>query len=249
MNLISDSLGVRCDYCHVQEKPDLAKTPSNVGGWLWDRDDKAPKRAAREMMRMVVELNAKSFRRESRVTCHTCHRGSVRPERTPPLPPPLAGSARTPQPPSLPSAERVWANYVNAVGPAETVARAGATILSGWDERPEGRYGRIEITVAGSDRYRITLSTPTGTTDQGLSGDLAWVATGDRVQQLTAPADVARMRHVAMRYRPVKARPDNLQVVGIDRISDGDAYVATGRIDAITTETLYFDIVTGLLRR
>ena len=54
MNLVADSLGVRCDDCHVQATPDLTKTPSNVGGWVWDRDDKPKKRTALEMMRMVV---------------------------------------------------------------------------------------------------------------------------------------------------------------------------------------------------
>src|SRR4051794_6963617 len=57
MNLLADSLGVRCDYCHVQVKPDLTKTPSNVGGWVWASDDKPQKQTAREMMRMVVDLN------------------------------------------------------------------------------------------------------------------------------------------------------------------------------------------------
>jgi len=33
MNLLADSLGVRCDYCHVQVSPNLTRTPSNVGGW------------------------------------------------------------------------------------------------------------------------------------------------------------------------------------------------------------------------
>jgi len=249
MNLLADSLGVRCDYCHVQAAPDLTKTPSNGGGWLWDRDDKLPKKKAREMMRMVIELNDGRFRGESRVTCFTCHRGSTQPSRTPPLPPAVAGVARTPVPPPLPSADRVWTTYVNAVGQPETLARAGATVISGWDDRPEGRYGKVEIAVAGSDRYRITLSTPAGPTNQGLSGDIAWVATGDRVQQISTPADVARMRRIAMRYRPVKERPSNLQVVGIERVADRDVYVATGRIDAITTQTLYFDVSTGLLRR
>lgn len=31
MSLHSDSLGVRCDYCHVRAKPDFSKTPSNAG--------------------------------------------------------------------------------------------------------------------------------------------------------------------------------------------------------------------------
>src|SRR4051794_40417353 len=47
MNLISTSMGVRCDYCHVQATPDLSRTPSNLGGWVWDRDGKQTKRRAR----------------------------------------------------------------------------------------------------------------------------------------------------------------------------------------------------------
>jgi Photosynthetic reaction centre cytochrome C subunit len=249
MNLVADSLGVRCDYCHVQTAPDLTKTPSNVGGWVWGRDDKPAKEVAREMMRMVIDLNAGRFRGESRVTCYTCHRGSPQPARTPPLPPTLTGSARTAAPPLLPSADRVWSNYVNGVGRAEALARAAGTVISGWDDRPEGRYGKLEIIVGGPDRYRATVSTANGATSQGLDRDIAWVAADGRVQRFSAPADVARMRRIAMRYRPVKERPSNLQVVGIERFADRDVYVAIGRIDDITTQTLYFDVVTGLLRR
>jgi hypothetical protein len=66
MNLVATSLGVHCDYCHVQATPDLSRTPSNAGGWVWDRDDKQTKRRAREMMKMVVSLNASAFKRERR---------------------------------------------------------------------------------------------------------------------------------------------------------------------------------------
>jgi len=249
MNLIAESLGVRCDYCHVQEGPDLTKTPSNVGGWKWDRDDKPQKRTALEMMRMVVDLNAGRFRGQPRITCYTCHRGTRQPARTLPQPPLAAGSARIPASVPLPSADRVWTNYVNAVGQADPLAPAGGIVVSGYDERSEGRYGKVEITVAGPDRYRLTLSTAAGPTNQGLDGDGAWVVSGDRVVRLSAPADLARMRRIARRYLPVKERPSDLKVVGVERLADGDAYVATGRIDAITTETMYFDVVTGLLRR
>jgi hypothetical protein len=247
MNLLADSLGVRCDYCHVQVGADLAKTPSNVGGWAWERDDKPQKRTARAMMRMVIDLNAGRFNGESRVTCYTCHRGSTLPARTPPLPPP-AGSATTTAPLPLPSADRVWTNYVNAVGRDDSVADGTATIISGWDDRPEGRYGKVEIVVAGSDRYRATVSTPDGTSSQGLDGETGWVATNDHVQRLSG-GDVGRLRRLAMRYRPVKERPAKLQVIGVERFADRDAYIATARIDPITTWTLYFDVVTGLLRR
>src|SRR5262245_3770848 len=200
MNLLADSLGVHCDYCHVQVSPNFTKTPSNVGGWVWDRDDKPPKRTAREMMRMVIDLNAGPLQGKSSITCYSCHRGSTQPVRTPPLPP-RPDMTTTPAAPTLPSADRLWTNYVNAVGPTDSLARAAGTIISGWDDRPESRYGRIEIALAGADRYRATLSTPDGTTIQGLNGDTGWVATNDRVQRLSA-ADVARLRRVAMRYRP-----------------------------------------------
>jgi hypothetical protein len=248
MNLLADALGVRCDYCHVQESPNLTRTPSNVGGWVWARDDKPQKRKAREMMQMVVELNATRFGGEHRVTCYTCHHGSTQPARTPPLPPPATGSARTPAPTPLPSADRVWTTYVNAVGQTGPASPGTGTIFSGWDDRPEGRYSKIEIVVT-ADRYRLTLSNAEGTTIQGLDSAGAWVVTSSGVQRLSTPGDVSRMRQIAMRYRPLKNRPANLQVVGVDRVDGRDAYVATARIDSITTWTAYFDAVTGLLRR
>jgi hypothetical protein len=246
MNLLADSLGVRCDYCHVQVTPNLARTPSNVGGWAWDRDDKPPKRTAREMMQMVIDLNANSFKGAPRVTCYTCHRGATKPGRTPPLPP-AAGSATTPAAVTLPSADRVWTNYVNAVGTVEAAAPGTGTVISGWDDRPEGRYGKVDIVFSGTDRYRATVSTADGSTSQGLDGDGVWVATNDRVQR--PPGSVERVRRLAMRYWPVKQRPADLQVVGVERIADRDTYVATAKLDPITTWTLYFDVVTGLLRR
>ena len=248
MNLVSTSLGVHCDHCHVQATPDYSRTPSNAGGWVWDRDDKESKRRARDMMKMVVELNASRFGGESKVTCFTCHRGAMQPSRLPTLPPPAPGSARTPAPTPLPTADRVLAAYLVAVGRVDGPAGTGMSIR-GWDERPEGRYGKFEIIVAGSDRYRIVLTTPEATTSQGLAGDLAWAATNAGVQRLASPADLARMRRIAMRYRPVKEQPQNLKVIGIARVDDHDAYVLQARLDSVTTQTSFFDAVTGLLRR
>jgi hypothetical protein len=246
MNLVAESLGVRCEYCHVQATPDFSKTPANLGGWVWDRDDKPQKRTARQMMQMVVDLNAGPFKGESRITCYTCHRGSPRPARTLPLPP--AGGATPAAALALPSADSIWANYVRAVGQVDGAVPGTGTMISGWDERSEGRYGKVEIVLAGTDRYRATVTTPEVTSRQGLDGEVGWLATNDRVQRLSG-SDLARLRRISMRYRPLKERPANLQIVGVERVADRDVYVATARIDPITTSTLYFDVVTGLLRR
>ncbi|HKR66749.1 MAG TPA: c-type cytochrome [Thermoanaerobaculia bacterium] len=67
----SRALGVGCDHCHVEER--------------WDADDKRPKRAAREMIMLVNDINAKLETMEDidntepAVNCTTCHRGYVKP--------------------------------------------------------------------------------------------------------------------------------------------------------------------------
>src|SRR5919106_2127553 len=61
MNFVGDSLNVNCDHCHVKG----AKNPqTGEDTWLWERDDKKEKAVARDMMRMVLDLNRSMFKRE-----------------------------------------------------------------------------------------------------------------------------------------------------------------------------------------
>lgn len=67
----SQSLGIGCDYCHVEDR--------------WDADEKRPKRAAREMIQLVNDINDKLGQMEeidtdeATINCTTCHRGYVKP--------------------------------------------------------------------------------------------------------------------------------------------------------------------------
>jgi len=74
MEFIAASLGVRCDHCHVL---------GPQGGF--DKDEKKEKDTARDMMRMVNDINTRAFEGRQRVGCATCHHGRTPPERTPPL--------------------------------------------------------------------------------------------------------------------------------------------------------------------
>ena len=114
MNFVGDSLGVSCDHCHVKG----AKNPQTGDDtWVWEKDDKKEKLVAREMMRMVLDLNQNTFKREAAVTCYTCHRGSTRPERMVPLPPrdfiKEALQTLQTQKKVLPSAPEVVARYLH----------------------------------------------------------------------------------------------------------------------------------------
>lgn len=75
-----ESLGVQCNYCHVQDK--------TTQKYDYASDAIPEKDTARAMMRMTIELNKKYFFKTnpmigdkvSVVTCYTCHRGNAVPK-------------------------------------------------------------------------------------------------------------------------------------------------------------------------
>jgi tetratricopeptide (TPR) repeat protein len=81
MRGIASGLGVSCDHCHA---PFADTTVTRLD---YASDAKATKRVAREMMRMVSDINRKvdralpdSARRTVAVQCITCHRAATRPQ-------------------------------------------------------------------------------------------------------------------------------------------------------------------------
>jgi photosynthetic reaction center cytochrome c subunit len=75
MRNFTQSLGVRCDFCHVP--PDMSS------------DDKPQKVTARTMLTMVHDINTKLGATDEKqvVTCYTCHRGKNMPDTAPPANP------------------------------------------------------------------------------------------------------------------------------------------------------------------
>src|SRR6185436_21117271 len=82
MRIIAASLGVRCEVCHVQVVgPDGRQQDDNAA------DDKETKKTAREMMKMVNDINdkyliagmGKNLSDRQRVSCETCHHGLSKP--------------------------------------------------------------------------------------------------------------------------------------------------------------------------
>jgi hypothetical protein len=79
MRSFAGSLGVRCTYCHPGESPDT------LDGVDFTSDELKHKTIAREMMKMVGEINdrlvpAAGMKSPMRVRCVTCHRGVTEPE-------------------------------------------------------------------------------------------------------------------------------------------------------------------------
>lgn len=90
MQSFNRSLGVKCDYCHVDDK---------------SSDEKPEKNIARNMMKMLTSLHQSGkdyFPGDgaAKVTCWTCHRGSAKIELpAPPAPPQGQGGGGGQKPP------------------------------------------------------------------------------------------------------------------------------------------------------
>jgi hypothetical protein len=244
MNEMATSLGVTCEHCHVRATPN----PNTVnGGWVWDRDDKPAKAVGRRMLKMVRDLNAANFNGRSEVTCFTCHRGSLRPQRLPPLPP---TQTTPPASPALPSAAEVIASYKAAVGEA-AAAKFATTLLVATDERSENRRGSVEVQIKQAGKTRMTVRLPDqGEVVQAIDGDTAWVTSQAGTRVLRAE-EVPNIRRATARFAAVKVvdSPDALRVRGIEMVRDRPAYVLQADVDPRTVRRLYFDVETHLLAR
>src|SRR5882757_3492608 len=67
MDNFTASLGVHCDFCHVHKE--------GTHDWDMASDDKPEKKSARGMIRMVLDLNEKTFQGHTVIGCYTCHLG------------------------------------------------------------------------------------------------------------------------------------------------------------------------------
>jgi hypothetical protein len=79
MGAFARGLGVQCSYCHIEPETDGREDRA--------ADDKAPKKTARVMMKMTMDLNTrlgtevgKPASELTRVQCVTCHRGVAIPK-------------------------------------------------------------------------------------------------------------------------------------------------------------------------
>jgi hypothetical protein len=80
MKSFSQSLGVRCTFCHVGEEG------QPLSSFDFASDKKANKAIARDMLRLVGRLNKTDLPAiagldNPKVTCYTCHRGAKEPAR------------------------------------------------------------------------------------------------------------------------------------------------------------------------
>ncbi len=245
MTFVRSSLGVRCDYCHVN---------SRETGWQYEKDDKKQKQTARKMFQMVLDINKTNFEGHTDVTCYTCHAGQTKPLTAPPLPvvPPQftergQGNSRRD---SLPTPEVILKKYSDAVGTPDAVSHLSSKVMTGTVSGGDGKPNAIEVYQKGPNKLLAVITIPQGTIKRCYDGTTAWGITPrgpmelsdhDR-DQLKASADL-------LHDIDLKKQFASMTTAAKDKIDDRDVYVVRGRIDERSSERLFFDVETGLLRR
>ena len=240
MQFISASLGVECEYCHVQR--------------AMDKDDKKPKLTARKMITMMTQINAESFKSEREVTCYTCHRGSVHPLGVPIL---SADNPTTPPAPeeesataaALPSAQAILDKYLAAVGGAAVLQKIKTRVQTGNIEVTGKKYP-IEIYSQAPDN-RVSIShLPSGPNVTAFNGEAGWLSTPNGIRRMSS-AEQQAARIDAELYFPLQLPRmyQEFEVSSGELINGKATYLVSAKGKGAPGLRLYFNQESGLLVR
>ena len=242
MQFITASLGVECDFCHVQG--------------AFEKDDKKNKQTARKMMEMMIAINADNFDGHRAVTCNTCHRGNAMPQAIPSVMTEEAKGmaepkkAEAPEVSTGPTGEQLLDKYVQAVGGAAAIDKVTTRVMKGTIQFG-GKSLPIDI-YSKNPNMRISLThMPEGDNVTAFNGHEGWLAMpGGHVRDMHGSdldgASIDADMHLATH---LKAMFSELQTRGTEKVGDRDAYVVVGHRQGLPPIELYFDEQSGLLLR
>ncbi len=266
MQFIATSLGVECEFCHVEHER--------------DKDDKKTKLIARKMIAMQMAIDNDNFKGELRVTCYSCHRGAIRPESIPAVamesaPNSAAGAAtgakaHPPAPaPSekesadsaaataaaLPDAKTILAKYLESVGGAAALNKITNREMRGEIGGMQGAPGEQQefaITIvaeAPEKRYSTVFrgKDPSVTAFNGAEG---WLSSPNGVRPMSATERQAA--RIDAEFYFAERLPEMYQDFKVEdggEVSGAKTYLVSARGKDTPPLRLYFDQQTGLLVR
>src|SRR5271169_5156417 len=243
MQFIAASLGVQCDFCHVQG--------------AFEKDDKKTKQTARKMMEMMFAINKDNFTGHRAVTCNSCHRGNAKPQPIPavmteePKEPMGAPTPAAAKENAGPSADQLLDKYVQAAGGAAAIDKVTARVMKGTIDFG-GKTLPIDIYSKDPDERISFTHMPEGNSVTAFNGHEGWLGTpgrpgvremhGSELDAASLDADL----HLATHLKPMFSE---MQVQGTEKIGDHEAYVVVGQRGGKPPLLLYFDEKSGLLLR
>jgi photosynthetic reaction center cytochrome c subunit len=249
MQFIAASLGVECDFCHVQG--------------AFEKDDKKPKQIARKMIEMMYAINADNFDRHRQVTCYSCHRGNARPVAIPGVmgdaPETVAGvnglagpSMAQPEgkPSAGPTGDQLLEKYLQAAGGAAAINKITSRVMKGTIEISAQSFP-IDIYSKAPDQRISFTHLAQGDSVTAFNGHEGWLSMthrpprdmhGSDLEAAAIDADLRLPTHLKQMFSGAEVR-------GTEKIDDHTAYVFVGQRENKPPMLLYFDQESGLLTR
>ena len=241
MQFISASLGVQCDFCHVEHE--------------MQKDDKKEKQTARKMIAMELAIDKGHFDSEVEVTCYTCHRGSPHPVGIPllgadaPKPMPHVHNEEDEAHANLPNADQILDKYLAAVGGAEALMKIKTRIEKGTIDAM-GTQSPIEVYSEAPDKRISIFHMQGGSSVTAFNGEVGWLSIPGGFHRMTAPeregakidAELHFPARVREMYKEFKVKP------GVE-LNGQETYVVSAAAPGRPPLQLYFEQKTGLLLR
>ncbi|HTU43402.1 MAG TPA: c-type cytochrome [Candidatus Aquilonibacter sp.] len=249
MQFISASLGVECEFCHVQD--------------AFDKDDKKPKVAARKMMEMMFAINKDNFENHREVTCYSCHRGSTDPVATPPVmqETEIAANVHGPAEENRgetagthivggPTVNELFEKYLQAAGGSAAIDKVTTRIMKGTITFGD-RMIPIDIYSKTPDQRSSFVHTPDGDSVTAFNGHEGWLAAPNHpVREMHGPdIDGASMDADLQFAVHLQQMCGKTELRGVEKITDHDTYFVSCERAEKTPLHLYFDENSGLLVR
>lgn len=247
MNYIASALGVKCTFCHVN-KDDK---------WDFVSDAKPEKGQAREMIKMVQNINKGNFKGNPAVSCFTCHRGNNEPVRVPQLPiaepTPFAenSAALTAPKEAPPTADQILAKYTEALGGAAAIEKLKTRSMKGIWLASNGVTLGYEVYQTAPDKIYTFLNTPKqGVIERGFDGLSGWEKSQRGLRDLQG-RELSLLKRYPDLFKDIKLQGQFTRISygGKDKIDGKDVLVLRALGVDGKGERLYFDAQTGLLVR
>jgi len=245
MQFITASLGVECEFCHVQN--------------AFEKDDKKPKQTARKMMEMMFAINKDNFDGHREVTCYSCHRGSANPAAIPAVmteemkgmgEPHKTEEAASTAKESGPSAEQLLDKFVQASGGAASIDKVSSRVMTGTID-VGGKSLPIDIYAKDPEKRISYTHMPEGDSVTAFNGHEGWLGAPSRpIREMNSIDRDGAMIDADLRLAThLKGMFSQLQTHGTEKIGDLDTYVVVGQRENKPPIRLYFDAQSSLLVR
>jgi photosynthetic reaction center cytochrome c subunit len=246
MQFISASLGVECDYCHVQN--------------AFDKDDKKPKPIARKMIQMMFAINKDNFEGHREVTCNSCHGGSPHPAGIPAIGGEEArltqhdhavrSSSEGTDSGKPESADPIVEKYLAAVGGSEALQKISSRVEKG-SAIMGGHPLPIEIYAQAPDKRVSVTHLPDGDIITAYDGHTGWLGNPGRPPRPMgkSESEAARLDADMSLAAHIKAIFPELKVAPAEKVGDHELTVVRGLREGLPPVKLYFDPQSGLLVR